>query len=294
MTPDEQLKLAADLIRQKEYDRAREILVTLDHPKAKRWLNRLDELVPPVPYDLTPMVGKRTTPPDRPASPTRMPITETGISLERIILILVLAIGLLGVVGYLMTRLIAAFDEPTIALVEANNGYGVKENPIRIGTWAKFNGAQVRLTRPMLDATQRLRASDLAAIIPMGSLRYTFLYLEIQCQQQECSPNDVRVSLIDAAGDEWSVSTTLTSFPDISPPERLERVFRGDTTAGWLEFDFPNHVQAFVWVKIEWQGDETLYFKVPPISVLAGQSQARIKSRPASNPKSSPPPAPPH
>lgn len=271
MTPEERLKRAADLIRQKEYDRAREILETLDHPKAKTWLERLDELVPPVPYDMTPMVGKRTPhSDDRPTPPTRMPITETGISLERIILVLVLAIGLLGVVGYLISRLIAAFDEPTIALVEANNGYGVKENPIRIGTWAKFDGAQVRLTRPMLDATQRLRASDLAQIIPMGNLRYTFLYLEIQCQQQECSPNDVRVSLIDAAGDEWSVSTTLTSFPDISPPERLERVLRGDTTAGWLEFDLPSHVQAFVWVRIEWQGDETLYFKVPPISVLAG------------------------
>lgn len=268
MTPDERLKLAADLIRQKEYERAREILVTLDHPKAKRWLNRLDELGPPVPYDLTPLVGKRTPRPDNRPTPPRIPPAQTAISLDRIILILLLTVVLLGVVGYLISRLIAAFDEPTIALVEANNGYGVKENPIRIGTWAKFGGAQVRLTRPMLDATQRLRTSDLVTLFP--NLRYTFLYVEVQCQQQECSPGDVRVSLIDAAGDEWTTSTTLSSIPDISPPERLERVFRNDTTGGWVEFDFPNHVQAFIWVKIEWQGDETLYFKVPPLSVLAG------------------------
>ncbi len=99
MTPDERLKLAADLIRQKEYDRAREILATLDHPQAKRWLNRLDELVPPVPYDLTPLVGKRTPRPDNRPTPPRVPPSATARSLGRLIRILLLAVVVLGGVG---------------------------------------------------------------------------------------------------------------------------------------------------------------------------------------------------
>jgi len=40
---------ARELILEKRYDEARIILKTMDHPSARKWLNRLDEIDPPFP-----------------------------------------------------------------------------------------------------------------------------------------------------------------------------------------------------------------------------------------------------
>lgn len=52
MAEEQQLNLAADLIRQKRYEEARRLLVTIDHPKAGEWLYRIDQIqnAPPAAY----------------------------------------------------------------------------------------------------------------------------------------------------------------------------------------------------------------------------------------------------
>jgi hypothetical protein len=44
MTTAEQMQKAKTFIQQKRYDDARAILITIDHPKAELWLNRLNQM----------------------------------------------------------------------------------------------------------------------------------------------------------------------------------------------------------------------------------------------------------
>ena len=44
MTTAEQMQRAKELIQAKRYDDARALLVTIDHPKAGMWLNRLNQM----------------------------------------------------------------------------------------------------------------------------------------------------------------------------------------------------------------------------------------------------------
>lgn len=45
----EQLLAAKDLIQKKRYSEARQLLLTIDSPTAKQWLNKLDEIAPDTP-----------------------------------------------------------------------------------------------------------------------------------------------------------------------------------------------------------------------------------------------------
>jgi|GEM_PF-4796366 len=47
MSTKERMTTARDLIREKQYDQARAILVTIDHPKAEEWLAKIDQISPP-------------------------------------------------------------------------------------------------------------------------------------------------------------------------------------------------------------------------------------------------------
>jgi hypothetical protein len=44
MTTAEQMQKAKTFIQQKRYDDARALLITIDHPKAELWLNRLNQM----------------------------------------------------------------------------------------------------------------------------------------------------------------------------------------------------------------------------------------------------------
>lgn len=48
---DERLAQARDLIKAKRYQQARRTLTGVDHPTAKAWLAKLDEIAPEVPED---------------------------------------------------------------------------------------------------------------------------------------------------------------------------------------------------------------------------------------------------
>lgn len=270
MTPEERLNLAADLIRKKEYASARAILVTLDHPKAHEWLTRLDQMNAPKPYN----------PPSAPISPTVvvrekqgggcLTAINTAIAGLRLIWILALS-GLLfifccgSIVGIVLV--LRAINEPSQRAIEANNGYGTKDNPIPLETWAKYDGGQLRLARSILDITQGVNDASVDSFFHPGDRRYTLLYVELVCQQQECGGNNFRVSYVDSAGDEWDESS-IYGLPDVGPTERLQHVYRNGTTAGWVHVDFPPTVTALRWIKISWGYTQTLYFKVPPIEVL--------------------------
>ncbi len=43
-TPADQMRKAKQLIQQKRYEDARALLITIDHPKAEVWLNRLNQI----------------------------------------------------------------------------------------------------------------------------------------------------------------------------------------------------------------------------------------------------------
>ncbi|GIK66190.1 MAG: hypothetical protein BroJett018_39840 [Chloroflexota bacterium] len=274
MTPEERLNLAADLIRKKEYASARAILITLDHPKAKEWLTRLDQMAPPPPQAMSynpppPMVAAK----EKPRGGCLMSIVTglAGLSLIWMVALACLVVLICGSSVALMVAVLGSLDSQSQTLIDNNNGYGTKSNPIPINTWAKFEGGQVRLTRDILDITQSAQAAE-DPLIPVvhDDERYTMLYIELVCQQQECRPHDVSVSYIDSAGDEWDNSGSIYGFPEVGPRERLESVYRNGTTAGWVHIDFPPNVTALRLVKIVWEGRETLYFKVPQITVLEG------------------------
>lgn len=44
MSTDAQMERVRKLIQQKRYDDARALLITIDHPKAETWLNRLNQM----------------------------------------------------------------------------------------------------------------------------------------------------------------------------------------------------------------------------------------------------------
>lgn len=50
-TPRKQLETARELILQKKFDEARAILAALDHPTARKWLQKLDDIAPPAPVE---------------------------------------------------------------------------------------------------------------------------------------------------------------------------------------------------------------------------------------------------
>lgn len=274
MTPEERLNLAADLIRKKEYASARAILITLDHPKAKEWLTRLDQIAPPPPQAMSynpppPMVAAK----EKPRGGCLMSIVTglAGLSLIWMVALTCLVVLICGSSVALMVAVLGSLDSQSQTLIDNNNGYGTKSNPIPINTWAKFEGGQVRLTRDILDITQSAQAAD-DSLFPVvdDDKRYTMLYIELLCQQQACSDFSIRASYVDSAGDEWDEAGLLYRVPDIGPREQLGSVYRNGTTAGWVHIDFPPNVTALRLVKIVWEGRETLYFKVPQITVLEG------------------------
>ncbi|MBZ0315169.1 MAG: hypothetical protein K8L91_02030 [Anaerolineae bacterium] len=273
MTPEERLNLAADLIRKKEYASARAILITLDHPKAREWLTRLDQMSPPPPQPMS----YNTPPPmaavkEKPRGGCLMSIITglAGLSLIWMVALTCLVVLICGSGVALMVAVLGSLDTQSQTLIDNNNGYGTKTNPIPINTWAKFEGGQVRLTRDILDITHDIQTASSGAFFNPGDKRYTVLYIELSCQQQECSGFDIRVSYIDSAGDEWGQTGLLYNAPEVGPREELQSVYRNGTTAGWVHIDFPPNVTALRLVKIVWEGRETLYFKVPQISVFEG------------------------
>jgi hypothetical protein len=62
----EQLETARDLIRQRQYEQARALLKTVDHPTAAKWLAKLDEIAPESPLPPAPKTTVRAAMTPRP------------------------------------------------------------------------------------------------------------------------------------------------------------------------------------------------------------------------------------
>lgn len=266
MSTEERLNLAAELIRKKEYASARAILVTLDHPKARTWLSRIDQLQPPMPFPtpITPTVAVQAK--KRGGCLTSIVTAIAGLGLIWFIALSCL-VALVCVGSVAAVVLVSGSLDQTSEAVQANNGFGIQGKPIPVGTWAQFEGSQVRISRPILDITESLLRAE-SEFINVGDRRYTFLPIELMCQQQECDDGDIQVSYIDSAGDEWNEGASYSvSLLNVGPTERLERVYRNGTSAGWVEISFPPTVTALRSIKITWQNTQTLYFAVPPITV---------------------------
>jgi hypothetical protein len=61
MTPKEKMEQARSLIQIGRFDEARDLLRTVDHPTAQKWLDKIDELDPPAAKSTPPAQSRSTT-----------------------------------------------------------------------------------------------------------------------------------------------------------------------------------------------------------------------------------------
>jgi len=96
----EQLTAARDLIKAKRYQEARQVLkVIADHPTARVWLAKLDEIAPEVPEDDPFAVFDAPAARPAPVAPTPKPKAKRRLD-RRVALVLFIVLILIGIGAY--------------------------------------------------------------------------------------------------------------------------------------------------------------------------------------------------
>ncbi len=127
LTTREYMEEARDLIAQKRYDDAREILVDIDHPVARKWLDKLDEIDPPLLDD--PFAEAQEAEPVRPKrkSPTDKGelLGVFGINIFEFIRRLIYGLFFGVVAGFMMSAGVSNKNEEAIRLALILAGAGL-------------------------------------------------------------------------------------------------------------------------------------------------------------------------
>ena len=259
-TARDQMVQARELIRQGRYDDARKILKKVNHPKAKEWLDQLDERelnaplqqtfaqVAPQPINIT-VKEKRKAP------------GCLGISLGvGCGAPLFFCIGLIVIVILIAAVLQSQKEDATKKAVDVNVGQGTLENPIDAGARVQFTNAAVTVERMVRPATAMVEGFNAYNEDPAVGAEYVLLWVNLICQKDHCQPQlDFKIRLVDTAGKEWGEPFVVILDSNLDGQEAL----RGATLSGWQAFEYPigEPIQV-IWMN--W-GDETLYVR-PPVA----------------------------
>lgn len=120
------MQRARDLIKARRYDEARAILVTVDHPVAHQWLDRLDQIAPadsgaPAPSSPFDAAPNRAAPVARqrpPAEPASRSGTDRLLYTALFVLIAILVVVIGG--ALLLRGGIGGSSDPVLAVIQAH------------------------------------------------------------------------------------------------------------------------------------------------------------------------------
>lgn len=247
MSAQEDLDRATVLIRQQRYTEARTLLQPLNHPDAQAWLVFLNQIAPPLTAVPVMMVKEK---------PRGLQIFA-GLGMVGLVVMACLLI--VACVGGMVAGLAISSNDTqseTETLVTQNDGYGTAAQPIPVGTWAKFQQGQVRVTRLDLDATAEVEAMDERNPPPTENHRYVMVYFEVNCKNPTCAENELNLRLVDTTGERWGEPFFVTLEP------QLGKVFEDGRSEGWQVFEVPIE-RTIESLHVAWFLSESLVFELP-------------------------------
>lgn len=269
--PQEDLELAASLIKQKKYTQARAILNTIPNdPKAREWLARLDQIDPvfstPVPsYSHQPISQQVVVQKEKGGGCIKTAFgVFAGMGAIGIVVAFCLVLVVCGIPTLILYSINANEEQATEDAIDRNAGFGSEEKPIPADRPMLFKNGEVRVTRINTDATRTVEQMNSFNSEPAAGSTFVLVYFEITCDKQNCYEMEFDFRLIDGKSDPWGESTFTVINDDLSGG-----AVRGGTLAGWQVFEFPQNLPLEA-IKIEWDS-ETLYV-LPPSNNETGTS----------------------
>jgi hypothetical protein len=258
MSERDQLIQARELIQQKRYSEARAILQSLDHPKAREWLAKLDQMDDDLDFPEPEGVkGKR-----RKKEAVRVKgggpgVLKIGLGVG-CVGPLALCIGLIVIVVIVAALIQAGEEAATEEAVERNNGRGTLDEPIAAGNWMDFEDGDVRVTRIVRPANEEVEEMNFLNDDPTSGTEYVLVWFEMKCGEDKCNPPiDTDLHLMDSDGTAWKEPLFIALDDDLDHEEAI----RGGTMAGWQAFEFPTR-EPIRTIRVKW-GSETLHVEPP-------------------------------
>src|SRR5688500_3186373 len=98
--------------------------------------------------------------------------------------------------------------------IEANNGFGTRENPIQMGVWVNLSDANVGAARMIKPANNKLREYNILNPLPAAGMEYVMVFFEVECEAQNCNRNGTGFQLMDSRGRLYEESFNLLYFDD--------------------------------------------------------------------------------
>lgn len=153
-------------------------------------------------------------------------------------------------------------DAQTKDAIEANAGRGTMDNPIPAGETVTFTDHfSVEVLDVMRPANAEVERMNQFNETPAAGTDYVLIRFRMTCLQSgsdACNGFDLKVRIVDDAGNEWGEPTLIMLSPSLDSQESIA----GNTVEGYKGFEFPTSgtmESLKMWVT----GGATLYSEIP-------------------------------
>ena len=258
----ETMEQARALIQAHQYDEARALLVTVDHPKAVEWIEKIDAILArqddpfampspalasaPVQVNVTPPAEKKGRGPGCFKIGLGVGCVAPAAFCGAVIVVIIIVAALIQ----------ANKESATEDAIKRNGGLGSFEKPIAVEGWAVFDKGKVRAMRLVRPATDMVEEFNMFNPDPPLGADYVLVWFDLECQIDKCNPGALSLHLTDGQKKDWGEPWLLVLDSDFETD-----AVRGATTSGWQGFQFPTG-EPIQTIKIEW-GAETLQVQPP-------------------------------
>lgn len=247
----DQMLQAQALIKEHRYAEARALLNTINHPKAREWLAKLDQL--DLEFPVEPVSSKKPAKEKKSGGAGCLKLSLAGgcgVPAAFCLGLIVIAI----IIAVLVQQ---GKKASTKEAIQRNNDLGTFTDPIPSGRAALFKDGTLKVVDVLRPANQRVKSDNMFNDDPAAGAEYVLVKFEIVCKASRCNPGLMSFHLMDANEKEWGEPLLLVLSDDFDSQEAIT----GGTAQGWQGFQFPIG-EPIKTVKVEWS-NETLQLALP-------------------------------